>query len=459
MRFFKYKIVLLHSMEDEKKAKYIQMTTQPPEKLVCSFAVPSIVSMLISSLYNMVDTLFVGRIDTQSTAALGIIFSYMAIVQAFAFFFGQGSANYVSRALGSRNYSGASQMVAMGFFSAFFFSIVIACLGLIFMDPLLRFFGSTPTILPKAEDYFIYILIGTPFISTTFVMNNQMRLQGNAMMAMIGISAGAILNIGLDPLFIFGFDMGVGGAGLATAISQAVSFFVMFHLTGKRGGIAIRFRNFHPSWAQLKEISAGGSPSLARQGLGGMATMLLNQLAGGYGDAAVAAFSIVGRYMLFVSSALIGFGQGFQPVCGFNFGAKLYDRVRKAFRFSTITAICYCILFAIIGYIWAPGIISLFRSGDMEVIKIGSDVLRYQCITYPLVSFIIMSNMYLQNIKKTTSAILVAMSRQGIFLIPAMFVGKFALGLNGVIIAQPISDVFAFLMSMPLCLKALKGMK
>lgn len=446
-------------MEDEKKAKYIQMTTQPPEKLVCSFAVPSIVSMLISSLYNMVDTLFVGRIDTQSTAALGIIFSYMAIVQAFAFFFGQGSANYVSRALGSRNYKGASQMVAMGFFSALFFSIVIACLSFIFMDPLLKFFGSTPTILPKAEDYFIYILIGTPFITTTFVMNNQMRLQGNAMMSMIGISAGAILNIGLDPLFIFALDMGVGGAGLATAISQAVSFLIMFHLAGKRGGIAIRFRNFHPSLAQLKEISAGGSPSLARQGLGGMATMLLNQLAGGYGDAAVAAFSIVGRYMLFVSSALIGFGQGFQPVCGFNFGAKLYDRVRKAFRFSTITATCYCVLFAIIGYIWAPGIISLFRSGDMEVIKIGSAVLRCQCLSYPLVGFIIMSNMYLQNIKKTTSAILVAMSRQGIFLIPAMYIGQIALGLEGVIIAQPISDMFAFLMSMPLCLKALKGMK
>jgi len=383
----------------------------------------------------------------------------MALIQAIAFFFGHGSANYVSRALGSRNYGGASQMVATGFFSSLIISSAIALACFLAMDPLLTFFGSTPTILPKAEDYFIYILIGTPFITSTFVMNNQMRLQGNAMMAMIGISIGAILNIGLDPLFIFGFDMGVGGAGLATAISEAVSFLIMLKLSGKRGGIAIRFKNFHPTREQFKEIAAGGSPSLARQGLGGLASMLLNQLAGNYGDAAVAAFSIVGRFMLFVSSALIGFGQGFQPVCGFNFGAKLYGRVRKAFRFSAISSTLYCIAFAALGFAFAPWIIQIFRSGDAEVTRIGSAVLRYQCLSYPLVGYVIMTNMYLQNINKTTSAILVAMARQGIFLIPALLIGERMLGLEGIMVAQPISDVFALLLSAPLCIKALNGMK
>ncbi|MCI1640590.1 MAG: MATE family efflux transporter [Bacteroidales bacterium] len=446
-------------MKEEQNEKFIKMTTSDPGKLVCEFAVPSIISMLISNIYNMVDTLFVGRLDTQSTAALGIVFSYMALIQAVAFFFGHGSANYISRALGARNTKQAEFMAATGFYSALIFGIAFSVAGFVFMDPLLNFFGSTPTILPYARSYFIYILVGTPFIAGSFVLNNQMRLQGNAMSSMIGISIGAVLNIGLDPLFIFGFGMGIGGAGLATAISQIISFAIMFNMAGKRGGIEIRLRNFKPNVRQYREIFAGGSPSLARQSLASIASICLNQLAGGFGDAAVAAFSIVNRVMMFVSSVMLGFGQGFQPVCGFNYGAGLYDRVRKAFRFSAIIATAYCTIFAVAGIFFAPGIVAVFRAGDSEVIAIGAKLLKYQCFVYPLVGFVILTNMYLQNIKKTVSAITVAMSRQGIFFIPLLFIGAAHFGLDGIIAAQPLSDTLSFALSLPLCISALKGMK
>ena len=313
-------------MKNEEEEKFLKMTTRPVGHLVSEFAVPSIVSMLITSIYSLVDTYFVGNIDTQSTAALGIVFSYMALVQAFSFFFGHGSGNYISRALGSRNMAGAGSMAACGFFTAIVTGCLFAIVGFIYTRPLLRFLGATETIVPVAVGYFRYILLGTPFIVGTFVLNNQMRLQGNAFLSMIGISVGAVLNVVLDPIFIFTLNMGVSGAGLAIAISQAVSFFIMLSMTGMRGGIKIRFKNFRPTRAQFNEIVAGGLPSLARQGLGCIAAICLNQLAGNFGDSAIAAFSIVNRVIIFVSSALIGFGQGFQPVCGFCQSGTGYER-------------------------------------------------------------------------------------------------------------------------------------
>lgn len=442
-------------MDNAQEAKYIEMTTKPTGRLVVEFAVPSIVSMLISSIYNMVDTYFVGSIDTQSTAALGIVFSYMALVQAVSFFFGHGSGNFISRALGQRNTDGAETMAACGFFTSIIVGCVSAVCGFIFTEPLLRFFGATETIMPVAKDYFRYILLGTPFIVATFVMNNQMRLQGNAMMSMIGISAGAVLNVALDPLFIFTFDMGVAGAGLATAISEAVSFVIMFSMTGMRGGIRIRFRNFHPDIHQYKEVVAGGLPSLARQGLGCIAAICLNQIAGQYGDSAIAAFSIVNRVVIFVSAVLIGFGQGFQPVCGFNYGAGKYDRVRKAFWFSVAVTGAYSLLFTISGLCLAPEIISIFRAEDREVIEWGSRVLRYQCVVFPLGGFVILTNMYLQNIRRVVPAVLVAMLRQGLAFIPILYIFNWLFGLDGVLIAQPVSDIISFSIALPLCIFAL----
>lgn len=431
--------------------KYKEMTTEPVERLVCKFAVPAIIGMLISSIYNIADTFFVGRLDTQSTAALGVVFSYMGIIQAVAFYVGHGSGNFISRCLGARKGDEAENMASTGFFLAIAVASAIAATCGIFIRPVLTLFGSTPTVLPYAVSYFRWILAGTPFIVGAIVLNNQMRLQGNAGLAMYGLLSGGILNIILDPIFIFVLKMGVTGAGMATAISQATSFCILLNLCGRRGGISIHFRNFRPSMFYAKEINAGGLPSLARQGLMAVATALLNNFAGAYGDESLAAFSVVGRVMPIAASLIIGFGQGFQPVCGYNYGAQLYDRLRNALRFCIIVASVYACAVAVAGEIFAPAIISAFRN-DPEVIKLGAEVLRAQCLAFPLIGFVTLTNMYLQTTNQTASAVTVAIARHGLFLIPALVIGATFFGLNGIIAAQPVSDLLSFILALPLCI-------
>lgn len=440
----------------DRQEKFSKMTTQSVRRLVCEFAVPSIVCMLISAFYNIVDTYFVGKIDTPSTASLGIVFSYMTIIQAISFFFGHGSGNFISRALGARQAEQAETMASTGFFSAIAFTSVIAIAGFVFMEPMLYLFGSTPTIMPYAKDYFTYILIGTPFISGVFVMNNQMRLQGNASLSMVGVLVGTILNIIIDPILIFGLDMGVAGAGLATAVSQFVSFVIMLKMSGMRGGIIIKLRNFKPTLNRYAEIFAGGSPSLIRQCLMGVVSICLNNFASNYGDSAVASFSIVNRVIMLATAILLGFGQGFQPVCGFNYGAKLYGRVSDAFRFSVIMATIYCGIVGVTGIVFAQDIVSVFRADDAEVVALGAIVLRFHCYSYILNGFIVLTNMYLQNIRKTASAILVATARQGLFFLPLLIIGAKFWGMDGIIVAQPLSDCLSFALAVPLCVRELR---
>ena len=438
--------------------KYVRMTTRPVGRLVTELAVPSIVSMLISGIYNLADTFFIGRINTQSVAALGIVFSYMVLIQSMAIFFGQGSGNFISRALGRREVSDAEEMATVGLVSSVLTGIILAAVSFVLMRPLLSLLGSTETIMPYACDYFRYILIGTPFIMGTFTLNNQMRHQGNAMLSMIGIVSGAVLNIALDPILIFGFGMGIRGAGLATAISQAVGFLVILSFVGKRGTLHFHLSQFKPTWRRYRDISAGGLPSLARQGLMSVSAICLNQMASLYGDEAIAAFSVVSRIMMLACAAMIGYGQGFQPVCGFNYGAGLYDRVRRAFWHSCSVSTVYCTVLALLGWVFASPLVALFRADDPEVIRIGSEVLRYQCLSFPLVGFITLSNMYLQNIRKTIPAIIMASARQGIFFLPALFIGHALWAFQGVELAQMISDIGAFLFAIPLVLPALARM-
>ncbi len=446
-------------LSDAQERKYTMMTRQPVEKLVLRLAVPSMITMMISAIYNMADTFYVARIDIQSPAAVGIVFSYMAFIQAIAFFFGHGSANYISRALGAKDREGAALIASTGFFTSFIAGVLIASLGFIFMDSLLKLLGSTDTILPHARAYFRYILIGTPLIMSSFVMNNQMRFQGNAFTSMLGITFGACLNIILDPIFIFTFGMGVSGASFATMLSQFVSFVILLRLTGRGDGIKISFRNFKPAFAHYKEIAAGGFPSLGRQGLASFALAYMNQLAGIYGDTAIAALSVVNRVIMFSTSMVLGFGQGFQPVCGFNYGAKEFSRVRRAFWFTVITTSAYCCVLSITGYIFAENVIAIFRPDDIDLISIGSRALRYECIVYTTVGFVTISNMYLQSIRKTIRASILAASRQGIMLFIALQIGINFFGLNGVIMAQPMSDAFTFLLAIPFSLSALNETK
>jgi len=446
-------------MRHSTKDNYLYLTTTPVPRLIVSLAVPTIISMLVTSFYNMADTYFVGKINTQSTAAVGIVFSVMSIIQAVGFFFGHGSGNYISRKLGAQETGNAEKMAATGFFWALFMGIFLAVVGLIFLTPLSLALGSTPTILPYTEKYLGIILLGAPFMTASLVLNNQIRFQGNAAYAMVGIVSGAVINVILDPILIFVFDMGISGAALATVISQVCSFSLLLYMGRKGGNIRIRFKNFTPSLAFIKEIIGGGTPSLARQGLASVATILLNVAAGAYGDAAIAGMSIVTRIAMFINAFLIGFGQGFQPVCGFNYGAGLYARVRQGFWFCVKVGFIFLLVCALAGMGFAEEIVSLFRKGDPDVIAVGAAALRWQFITFPLGSWIVMSNMMLQTIRKPVKATIISSARQGLFFIPLIFILSHYLGLQGVEMCQAVADLLTFILAIPLTCSVLNEMK
>lgn len=446
-------------MRHSTKDNYLYLTTTPVPRLIVSLAVPTIISMLVTSFYNMADTYFVGKINTQSTAAVGIVFSVMSIIQAVGFFFGHGSGNYISRKLGAQETGNAEKMAATGFFWALFMGIFLAVVGLIFLTPLSLALGSTPTILPYTEKYLGIILLGAPFMTASLVLNNQIRFQGNAAYAMVGIVSGAVINVILDPILIFVFDMGISGAALATVISQICSFSLLLYMGRKGGNIRIRFKNFTPSLAFIKEIIGGGTPSLARQGLASVATILLNVAAGAYGDAAIAGMSIVTRIAMFINAFLIGFGQGFQSVCGFNYGAGLYARVRQGFWFCVKVGFIFLLVCALAGMGFAEEIVSLFRKGDPDVIAVGAAALRWQFITFPLGSWIVMSNMMLQTIRKPVKATIISSARQGLFFIPLIFILSHYLGLQGVEMCQAVADLLTFILAIPLTCSVLNEMK
>ncbi|MBR2042550.1 MAG: MATE family efflux transporter [Oscillospiraceae bacterium] len=443
-------------MSDKHEEKFIKMTEAPIPGLIAKLAVPCIISMLVTAFYNMADTFFVGQLKSNSaTGAVGVVFSMMAIIQAVGFFFGHGSGNYISRELGKKNYKEAENMAATGFFTAFAAGTFIMILGEVFIEELAYLLGSTETILPYTIDYLRAILLGAPWITTSFVLNNQLRFQGSASYAMVGITCGAVLNIALDPLLIFTLDMGIAGAGYATVVSQFVSFCVLLIGMQRNGGIKISIRNFKFEWHYYKNIIGGGFPSLARQGLASVATITLNHAAGPYGDAVIAAMGVVQRIVMFGASAMIGFGQGFQPFCGFNFGAGLYDRVKKGFFFSVKTSAVFLLGVSVLGFIFAPNLISLFRD-DPDVIRIGATALRFQCITFATHSWIVMSNMMTQVIGKSVQATFLASARQGLFFIPAVLVLSELFGIAGIQLAQAAADLCTFLFAIPIQLKVLK---
>ena len=444
--------------EEQRQQKFDRMTKTPIPRLIGELAVPTIISMLVTSFYNMADTFFVGKINTSATAAVGIVFPLMAMIQAFGFFCGHGSGNYISRQLGAHNFEDASKMSATGFVSAFVLGLGILVVGFLFTDPLLRIMGSTETILPYARSYMRIILIGAPYMTASLVLNNQLRFQGSAFYSMIGITTGAVLNIVLDPLFIFVLDMGVAGAALATIISQFVSFCLLIAGTFRGGNLRLNLRDFSPSLKYYQNIVKGGAPSLFRQGLGSFATVCLNLMAGPYGDAAIAAMSIVTRISQFAASVVIGFGQGFQPVCGFNYGAKLFKRVQEGFWFCVKFCTSVLLVAAVCGWIFSPNLIGIFLKTDPLVIEYGSQALRLQALTFPLVGWITIANMMLQTIGKTVKASLLAMSRQFLFFVPVILTLPGFLGILGVQFSQPIADFCSFLLAVPLSISVLREM-
>jgi len=441
-------------------AQYIKMTQRPIGRLITSLAIPTIISMLVTSIYNMADTFFVSRIGTSASAAVGIVFSLMAIIQAAGFTIGMGSGSWISRLLGMHRTEEANKVASSGFFMSIFLGILLTIFGVIFIDPLMQILGATDTILPYAKAYASYILLAAPIMMASFVLNNILRSEGKAKFAMIGIATGGILNCGLDPLFIFAFRMGIAGAAVATALSQLVSFIILLAVFLKgRTIVKIGAGRMAKRPDTYLRIIKNGLPSFCRQGLASVSTVALNVSAAFYGDAAVAAMTIVTKIFMFIFSIILGIGQGYQPVVGYNYGAKKMGRVREAFFFTLKTNVAVMTTCAIAGYLAAPTLIRLFIASDPEVIRIGTVALRAQCLAMPLMPLGVMCNMTFQSIGKSWTATILSAARQGIFFLPLILALPGFFGLLGVQITQPLADFCTFLFCIPFILRFFRELK
>ena len=434
---------------DRSAEQFRKMTETPIPKLILSLAAPTILSMLITSIYNLADTFFVGQISTSASGAVGIVSSLMAILQALGFMLGHGSGSIISRSLGSQNTDAATRFASTSFFTALVFGGIITAAGLLTLPDFMMLLGSTKTILPHACAYARYILLAAPIMMSSLVMNNILRYEGKASFAMIGLVTGGLLNIALDPLFIFGLGMGTAGAGLATALSQTISFCILLSMF-LRGKTVSQFRitAVTHSPAEFGTILMTGMPSFGRQGLNSIGGMLLNIAARGYGDAAVAGMSIVSRIFMFIISVAIGTGQGFQPVAGFNYGAKKHHRVQQACLFTMAASFCFLSVILTVCWFNAETLIRLFRD-DPEVTAVALPAFRCQCFAMLLQPVIVAGNMLFQSIGKSGRATFLACCRQGVFFIPLILTLPRAFGLLGVEICQPIADVLTFFVTVP----------
>ena len=437
------------SAEDRTAQQFRKMTETPIPKLILSLAAPTILSMLITSIYNLADTFFVGQISTSASGAVGVVSSLMAIIQALGFMLGHGAGSIISRSLGSQNTKAATRFASTSFFTALTFGLILAAVGLTTLPHFMMLLGSTETILPHACAYARPILIAAPLMMSSLVMNNILRYEGKASFAMIGLVTGGVLNMVLDPVFIFGFGLGTAGAGIATALSQSISFCILLSMF-LRGKTVSQFQlsAVTRSPAEFGTILTTGLPSFGRQGLNSIGGMLLNIAARSYGDAAVAGMSIVSRIFMFIISVAIGTGQGFQPVAGFNYGARKYRRVEKACVFTMCASFCF--LSVIVAACWfnAEALIKLFRD-DPEVTAIALPAFRYQCFACFLQPVIVAGNMLFQSIGKSGRATFLACCRQGVFFIPLILTLPRMFGLLGIEICQPIADVLTFVVTVP----------
>ena len=435
--------------DDRSALQFRRMTETPIPQLVLSLAAPTILSMLITSIYNLADTFFVGQISTSASGAVGVVSSLMAIIQALGFMLGHGAGTIISRSLGNRDTTAATRFASTSFFTALVFGVVLAVAGLGTLPHFMMLLGSTETILPHACAYARPILIAAPLMISSLVMNNILRYEGKASFAMIGLVTGGVLNIALDPLFMFVFGLGTAGAGIATALSQSISFCILLSMF-LRGKTVSQFRlsAVTREARDFGRILLGGAPSFGRQGLNSIGGMLLNLAARSYGDAAVAGMSIVSRIFMFIISVAIGVGQGLQPVASFNYGARKYRRVRQAAIFTIEAA--FCMLVVLVGLCWVNGdaLVRLFRD-DPAVTAVALPAFHYQCLAMLLQPIIVVANMTFQSVGASGRATFLACCRQGVFFIPLILILPRTHGLFGVEICQPIADVLTFLVSLP----------
>ena len=424
--------------------QYNKMTQTPIPRLIIELAIPTTVTMLITNIYNVVDTAFVGRLGNSATGAVGVVLGLMAIIQAFGFMFGQGSGSIVSRLLGNRQIEKATNTASTAFFCSLFMGFVITVFGLITIDSLVMWLGSTETIAPYAKTYISYILVAAPFMTTGFTMNNILRYEGKAALGMIGMLSGNILNIAGDYIFMFIFKMGIAGAGLATCLSQIISFIILLLMFLKgRTTSHIAISKVTLTLIMVSDIVLTGFPSLLRQALNSATTILLNQYSAPYGDEAVAAMSIVNRVVFFVFAVALGVGQGFQPVCAFNYGAGMLKRVRDAIWFTLIVGMVAMTIASIATIQFPEEIIQIFRD-DPDVIRIGTRSLTLQMLLLPTLPLSVVTEMTFQCTGKKIGASILSSLRNGVFFIPSLMILSSFRGLSGVQEAQPVAYGLTF---------------
>lgn len=436
--------------------QYKEMTETSVEKLILRLSVPTIISMLVTNIYNMADTFFVGKLGTSASAAIGIVFSLMTINQALGFMCGHGCGSNISRKLGNKQGDAAIKFASTGFFMSLFLGVLIMIIGIIFMEPLLRIMGSTDTIMPYAKSYGICILLSAPFMTGSCVLNNVLRYEGKAALAMVGLTLGGVLNIIGDPIFIFVLNMGTLGAGISTAVSQVISFFVLLSMFGGDRTVS-RLRFSAISWdiKDILNILYTGLPSLIRQGMMSVSTMVLNYMSMPYGDAAIAAMSIVSRVCNFIFAIALGISQGFQPVSAFNFGAKKFKRVKRAFIFCCGLSMIILGILSVLSLIFSGHIIGLFRD-DADVISVGTFALRAQCIVLFISPITLAASMMFQGAGENLASSIASFLRSGITFIPMVAILPRFFGIYGIQLAQPVADVISFVVVMPLILRFFK---
>jgi putative MATE family efflux protein len=438
---------------ESSEQQFDRMTATPVHKLVLGLAVPTIISMLITNLYNMADTYFVSDISLGASGATGVVFGLMSIIQAFGFMFGHGAGSNISRRLGGHDTQTARTYSATAFYASLVCGGAILLLGLVFQTPLLRLLGSTDSILPYARDYSFYILLAAPAMTASCVTNNILRYEGKAAFAMVGLASGSLLNIFGDWLLIDGFHLGIAGAGISTAVSQYISLVIlMMPFWKKKVQSRLHMKYLCPSGRVLGSIVSVGMPSLMRQGLNSISVMALNLCASPYGDAAIAAMSITARIVNLMFCISVGIGQGFQPVSAFNYGAKKYSRVKEACRFTCVVCMGIMCAASVLGVVFAKPLISIFRE-DAQVLAIGVTALRLQSVTMILLPISLCGNMLFQSIGKGGIGSLLASIRSGLVFIPLLLVLSHWFGIVGIQIAQPLADVIASAITLPLILR------
>lgn len=414
--------------------------------LLVKTSIPTIIGMLVMVIYNLTDTFFVGILNNKSmTAAIGIVFSFMSFIQAIGFWFGYGSGNIMSKKIGENEEKEAEIISSIGILFAIVIGILIAILSWFFVLPLSKFIGGSASenLLNFTVEYLKVIIISIPFGLYSITLYNQLRLCGNVKDGMIGLLIGMVVNMVLDPVLMFGFKFGFIGAGCATLIGQITGCIVLTNLSEKNGNIAVDLKKTRINKDRVYHILAGGMPNFSRQSITSIALILLNVVAAKYGDGVIAALTISSRILALAYMIMIGWGQGFQPICAMNYGAKQYDRVKKAFKFAVIGGTLFLIIAAILLYVFSEPLIKTM-SNDNEVILVGAEILRMQCITMPLLGYFAISSMLMQNIGQYFWASIISISRQGIFYIPLLYILSNILGQFGIYLLQPVADVLSF---------------